>query len=77
MNILLYKVVVCPLVTDSLQSSLSDRLTTFSSFYYFLRYPTDIDALLFNIPRTCSAVVTHAAKAETLDLSTHALPRSL
>ena len=49
MNILLYEAVFYPLLTDSLQSSLSNRLTTFSSFYYFLFDSADIVTLLFKI----------------------------
>ena len=69
MNILLYKVVFCPPLTDSLQSSLSKRLTTFSSFYYFLRYPADIVMYTSFQNSAHIAVVTRAAKAETLDKS--------
>ena len=75
MNILLYKVVFCPLLTDSLQSSLNNRLTTFSSFYYFFAFNRYSYTSFENSAH--SAVVTHAAKAETLDFSTHVLPRSL
>ena len=55
MNILLYKVVFCPLLADSLQPSLSNRLTTFSPFYYFLCYLTDIVTLPFKI--LCTALL--------------------
>ena len=64
MNFLSSEVVFCPLLTDSLQSSLSNRLTTFSSFHCFLSYTTDTITLNSFQNSAHWAVVTHTAKAD-------------
>ena len=76
MNILLYKVLFCHLPTDSFAAKSKQQIDHILILLLFL--------VLFNKYSYTSfqnsariTIVTHKVKAETLDFSTYALPRSL